>query len=321
MVIADCYVVRDALEAFAAENGGVYPVGPVDALLPGGQPLVNHYTGIRTGPVLYDSQWPGEIGVILYSEYAGLGASPPPTGYRVVGRGRYGELIRIENFSAISQSTIGAYDSVLANCDLVVAAAEEFARRNGQYPSDVGADGWRTGAVMTSLLPGGEMLTNPFYGVQDSPVDGAAAGPGQIGYQPFDYDGDGRRDGYLIDALGADGVTVVATRTLNSPEDEHARSAAFRLRSAVEEFASENGGEYPRDVDTDTTPSGNTLRDLVPNYSNLYTGGPAAQDGLANSRGEVGYVPVENNGIVTGYVINALGLFNEELERFEVLTN
>jgi hypothetical protein len=30
---------------------------------------------------------------------------------------------------------------------------------------------------------------------------------------------------------------------------------------------------------------------------------------------------LEYNGIVVGYVINALGLFDEELERFEVLTN
>lgn len=324
-IIADCYTLRDALEAFAAENGGVYPYNFTDqsdagnqfiTFLPGGTRFTNRYTGLVTTPTFVDPQWPGEIGLHRFPTWNA-------TGYRIIGRGRYGELIRLENLSTIDPRAITAFDSVLANCDTTVAAAEEFARRTGQYASDVSADGWRDfGFTMTHLLPGGWLLTNPFWGGQDSPVDGSAAAPGQIGYQPQDWDGDGLWDGYIIDALGADGATVVAVRTRGSEEDEHVRNMAFRLRSAVEDFASQNGGEYPRDIDTDETPAGDTVLELAScTCANPYTGAPAFRNGLATSRGEVGYVPLEYNGIVVGYVINALGLFDVELERFEVLTN
>ena len=59
-VVANCYLVRDAVEAFAAANGGEYPVviwyeetpdgrTTLD-FLPGGELLVNPFTGLRTEP-------------------------------------------------------------------------------------------------------------------------------------------------------------------------------------------------------------------------------------------------------------------------------
>ncbi|HXV12604.1 MAG TPA: hypothetical protein VEC56_00230 [Candidatus Krumholzibacteria bacterium] len=332
LIIADCYVVRDALEAFAAENGGDYPRQsnePSDAgnllvtFLPGGTRLTNRYTGLATAPTFGNPQWPGEIGVVPFGDgYSENGCTCDPTGYRIVARGRYDELVRIENVAAIDPRTITAIDSVLANLETALATAHEYARRNGGvYAADVGADALPNGDVFTDLLPGGMLMTNPYWGGQDSPVDGSAAGPGQIGYQPQDRNGDGWWDGFIIDALGPDGATVIALRTRDSLEDEDVRSAFIHMRDAVEDFASQNAGEYPRDLDTDETPSGDTLRDLLFNSLNPYTGAPAYRDGLATSRGEVGYVGLEYNGIVVGYVINAVGLFDEELERFEVLTN
>ena len=319
LIIADAYVVRDALEAFAAENGGRYPSHPTElsdtgkrlvAYLPSGVSLTNRYTGLATVPVLYDAQWPGEIGVIPFDDQRG---------YRVMARGRYGELVRIENLSVVDPRAVTAIDSVLANCDSTVAAAEEFRRLSGSYPGDVGADPLPNGDTMTDLLPGGWLLKNPYWGGNDSPVDGSAAAAGQVGYSPWDRDNDGYRDGYTVDALGDDGVTLVAMRTRESPESDFARTSALRLRKQAEGFAAQNGGEYPRDLDTDETPSGQTLRELAGNQINPYTGTSPYRDGLATSRGEVGYVPLEYNGVVVGYIINALGLFNEELEHIEVL--
>ncbi len=321
-IIADCYVVRDALEAYAAANGGVYPaqVSAILPFLPGGSNLTNRYTGLATVPVFYDPQWPGEIGVLpFFSE----SWRDPPAGYRVTGRGRDGVLITLDNVSMVSPLLVAQYDSVLANSETIVAAVEEFYRQAGHFPADVGADPLPSGDVLSDLLPGGELLATPFLGgLRASPVDGDPTGvPGIVGYTAQDRNADGVYDGYLIESIGADWISKIAVRRRESPEDEVVRSAALLLRSAAEAFASQNGGEYPRDIDIDQTPSGDTLRDLVYNRLNPYTGAPAYRNGLATSRGEVGYVGLEYNGIVVGYVINALGLFNAELERFEVLTN
>ena len=313
-IIADSYALRNALEAFAAENGGVYPLGLNDqsnmgnafiTFLPNDTRLTNQYTGLATAPVFYDPYWPGEIGVVYFGDFS------DPSGYRVVARGRDGELIRLENTGAIDPHAVTYHDSLIANADATVAAAEEFARQAGRCPSDVGGDVAPGGLTMVDFLPNGELLMNPSFNVQDSPVDGTAGAPGQVGYIAMDRNGDGTSDGYLVDAVGNDGVTTVMIRTRESPEDENARMAALFLRSVVEEYASNNDGEYPHD-----------LSDLpLCGCPNPYTGAEPLRDGLATSRGEVGYLPIVEGDVVVGYVINALGLFNEELERFEVLTN
>jgi hypothetical protein len=72
-VIANCHIIRTAAEAFAAENGGVFPATAADAtpggnhlidFLSGGMLLVNPYTSLRTEPSLWGACacMPGEIG-------------------------------------------------------------------------------------------------------------------------------------------------------------------------------------------------------------------------------------------------------------------
>lgn len=314
LIIADCYALRDALEAFAAENGGVYPLGPNDqsdagnpfiTFLPGDTQLTNQYTELATAPVWNDPYWPGEIGVDYFGDFV------QPRGYRVVGLGRYGELARLEKIAALDPHTVTYHDSVITNCDATVAAAEEFSRQAGRCPSDVAADALPSGLTMMDFLPNGELLMNPSSNVQDSPVDGMTSEAGQIGYQAIDRNGDGTNDGYLVFAMGADGYTLIMVRARESPEDEITRSAVLSVRGDVEEFASYNGGEYPRDL----SEYGSCC------YTNPYTGSEALHQGLATLRGEIGYLPIEEGGVVVGYIINALGLFNEELERFEVLPN
>jgi prepilin-type N-terminal cleavage/methylation domain-containing protein len=120
--------------------------------------------------------------------------------------------IAIPNF--INMQSRAKEASAKSNAHTSQLAAEDFSVQNdGVYAANVGADALPNGDVMTDLLPAGALLTNPFSRALDSPVDGAAAAAGQVGYQPQDPDGDGTWDGYIIDALGKDGVTVVITLT------------------------------------------------------------------------------------------------------------
>ena len=74
IVSENCETLVEALDAFAAENGGFYPedawMDTTDAgralidFLPGRRPLLNPFTGEETEPVLGTADAPGEIGYI-----------------------------------------------------------------------------------------------------------------------------------------------------------------------------------------------------------------------------------------------------------------
>lgn len=322
LMIADCHVVQDALEAFAEENSGQYPWRLDDqstagnkfvTFLPEGKPLTNRYTGLATAPVFHNPQWPGEIGVMTFGEIGDYTI----TGYRIIGRGRTNELVMIENLSAVSQQAIASHEAVIANCNLVVAAVEQYEQEAGWYPGNIGAHATPSGKVLSEFLAGGLLLRNPFSGYLDSPSDGNATTDGQIGYSPV---GSGYSElaGYSIDGSGS-AFQPIVLRSRDSPEDEQTRISMADLNLAVERFVSQNGGQYPRDIDVDATSLGKTVLDLLPyqyQRPNAYTGARALRNGLASLRGDVGYLPVENGGDVVGYVINGWGLF-DELGRIE----
>ena len=90
-VIANCYTLQEAVEAFAAENVGVYPMdswvhrtplgNTLVNLLPGGLMLENPFTQLRTEPIDGFATLPGETGyhvildsVIVGYEISGQGA-------------------------------------------------------------------------------------------------------------------------------------------------------------------------------------------------------------------------------------------------------
>ena len=120
--------------------------------------------------------------------------------------------IAIPNF--INMQSRAKEASAKSNSHTVQLAGEDFSVQNdGVYAADVAADVTPGGTTLTGLLPAGAQLMNPFSRVQDSPVDGAAGAAGQVGYQPQDPDGDGSWDGYIIDAQGKHGATVIITLT------------------------------------------------------------------------------------------------------------
>jgi hypothetical protein len=82
------------------------------------------------------------------------------------------------------------------------------------------------------------------------------------------------------------------------------------LQAAVEQFAGENDGVYPENVDADTSLAGNTVIELLPagGFENPFTGNPSVPvNGAADSPGEIGYVPVPEGDWNVGYVVTGFG--------------
>ncbi len=90
LVIANCYTVRAAVEAFAAENNGGYPLQTTHRtpsgnnlfdLLPGGVLLENPFTQIRTEPTDGLASLPGQ------TAYSAVIGGLTAVGYAISGFG------------------------------------------------------------------------------------------------------------------------------------------------------------------------------------------------------------------------------------------
>jgi hypothetical protein len=102
LVIQNCYAVRDAVEAYAAENNGLYPDAVTSQLpdgrelrdfLPGGEYLANPYTGSRTEP------WDGPVAYAGSTGYRRWNDSTTsePRGYVIDGiDGNYETIVHLE---------------------------------------------------------------------------------------------------------------------------------------------------------------------------------------------------------------------------------
>ena len=119
--------------------------------------------------------------------------------------------IAIPNF--INMQSRAKEASAKSNAHTTQLAAEDFSVQNDGVYAALTTTALPNGDTMVLLLPGGILLTNPFSKVLDSPMDGAAANAGQVGYVMVDPDGDTIPDGYTIDALGKDGVTQIIVLT------------------------------------------------------------------------------------------------------------
>ncbi len=89
------------------------------------------------------------------------------------------------------------------------------------------------------------------------------------------------------------------------------KSNCHTVQLACEEWSIMASGIYPLDVDTDTTPAGDRLIDLLPNGARLMNPFTKANtepiDGASVNPGEIGYVPVIANGVGSGYTITGSG--------------
>lgn len=100
---------------------------------------------------------------------------------------------------------------VKGNCHTLQLAAEDFAvQNNGLYAAALN-DVLPNGQDMIALLPGGQLLENPFTRARTEPMDGVAIDVGRTGYVAVDVDGDGNQDGYSINGFGEDAEVLVLT--------------------------------------------------------------------------------------------------------------
>ena len=102
-------------------------------------------------------------------------------------------------------------EAVKSNCHTVQLAVEDFAVLNdGEFPSDVVADKTPTGETVKDILPGRELLENPYTGKATEPVYGTAVNPGEVGYAPL-VSNNGINVGYTITGVGKKAGVIIIT--------------------------------------------------------------------------------------------------------------
>jgi hypothetical protein len=190
VVRLNCLIVRAAVEAFAALNGGEYPEdtdtdrtpcgSTVLDLLPRGHLCRNPYTGAETTPVNHSPVDPGEIGYTAIQDiyyYNGYQVRGRMIGYIISGHGTAEIVCVINNRGYSSRDAL-----VIQNCLTVERAARLFARCNGGWYPLNSADSDPSGKTIIDYLPGGTLLRNPYTGLLTEPVDGVACIEGSTGY-------------------------------------------------------------------------------------------------------------------------------------------
>jgi prepilin-type N-terminal cleavage/methylation domain-containing protein len=117
-----------------------------------------------------------------------------------------GILAAIAIPNAIRMTANAKEAGVKSNSHAVQVAAEDFAvQSDGVYAADLSDTALLSGDTIIDMLPHDTFLTNPFTKAADVPVDGAAAAPGETGYEPV-VDGMGSNIGYIITGFGRNAV-------------------------------------------------------------------------------------------------------------------
>jgi hypothetical protein len=208
---------------------------------------------------------------------------------------------------------------VIRNCLQVRDAAEAWAAESGgKYPGDPATRN-ALGHTLIDFLPGGTYLVNPFDGARDQPLYIAPGFPGETDYLSFDDNRCGHcgppcdPNGYMITGFGESGEILLVTQ--NWPDSLVALDAltianCLLVQRAVERFAAENGGAYPRGS-WDLTPLGHTYVDFLPCGTLLrnpyHCQNTEPVDESAAQPGETGYVPMMQDGRWAGYWITGHG--------------
>ena len=102
------------------------------------------------------------------------------------------------------------------------------------------------------------------------------------------------------------------TRLQSRAKEASVKSNCHTVQLASEEWSVMAMGIYPADVDTDMTPAGDRLIDLLPNgvmLQNPFTkANTEPVNGVAANPGEIGYAPVVNGGVALSYSITGAGI-------------
>ena len=197
----------------------------------------------------------------------------------------------------------------IQNCYITKDAAEEFAEENdGKYAKSL-TDTTLAGHTLIDLLPGGKHLLNPYTGLETEPRSNASE-IGEIMYMPRLCVG--VAVGYIICTYDNEGKWLYNLYSYSDDffdEECSVVCGCYHLQDCLLDFAENNNGRFPLDVDTDEDSLGRTLLYYF-NYQfdNPFTGlytNPI--NGTASTPGEVGYQPVMENDIPVGYIITGYG--------------
>jgi len=297
LVIANCLAVKELAEAYYADNGDWPEHYHFRDLLPDRKLLPNPVTGQNTEPLFHRPDGVGSTSyraVYYYDEYAMYTA-----GYIIIGGLESGDT----TFTNAPDSLVQLDERTIENCHIVQAAAEAFAADNGGVYATDNATRNPLGRTIQSYLPGGQLLMNPYWEIRTEPTWGAvAASAGGSGYVGVDPDGDGIMDGYFIDGLGGDGVSIICQI---EAKNALVHWACDKLRDAVAAWVTD-AGTFPLVLES-RTPDGKTVLDYLPDgklLENPFTGKlsePA--NGPATEPGDVGYI-----ALYGGYRIEGFGV-------------
>jgi len=314
-VVANCHVVEQAADSFAADNGGVYPAARYEIsraglsfqeYLPGGELLENPYTSLRTEP-----QWgevartAGEVGYVPFDD----DRDGQTDGYGIAGVGaqEWGLV-----YSATWQSEPVADNRTIEehmrdNLVIIGGAARVQYDIFGVYPADP--------AQLQQHLPAGSLLENPVTGEFTEPSGAIPDGSGSIGYRLI-YEYGGGPVGYYTQ--GRWGQRYFDLTNIPDIERHLALESKVVLNcisvaDAADAFAGENSGVYPSDAN-DVNNAGKTVLDYL-------SGGPALENPYTQQRsepvwglaatapGQTGYFPWHDNGdrVPDGYQVSGVG--------------
>lgn len=316
ILASDCRTIQLALEAFANENGSLYPKDIrydrtpsgkyVRDFLEDGQWPTNPYTGAINKPVNRSAGYIGEIGYEVI-ELGGWNV-----GYILSCFGENEAIAVLTNIEDHRDA------QVRLNCLYLHEAVEEFTSLNdGIHPENVDSHRAQDGRTVIDMLPRGRLLQNPFTGEQVEPANYTATFPGEVGYTRIEYDENNwpyphiTNTGYVISGQSESSMEVIINNFNLDPREANVLSNCRTVQIAIEEFARLNNGIYPSNVDVDSTPSGETVIDLLPGGRRLTnpitTVATEPVDAAAAQPGEVGVVPVVAGGVNIGYTITGNG--------------
>lgn len=112
----------------------------------------------------------------------------------------------------------------------------------------------------------------------------------------------------------------------NRAKEADVKSNCYTVQLAVHDFKIQNDGLFPKDVDNDKTPHGETIIDILPGglrLKNPFTKQPTSPTCVkvlpdSTEAGEVCYVPVIDDGNCLDYIIAGYG---KNGRRFYTLTS
>ena len=205
---------------------------------------------------------------------------------------------------------------VYANCLAVQTAAEAYADANGEYP-------YFTCDQLDNFLPDSTALTNPLSGQRTEPVMFEPSGFGSVSYRIFaEYDRNANWQvvGYYIVGRGLYEdfvVTNTADPQIHLDREQTIIDNILTLTDAIDEFISNNQGQYPVDA-SEQNYMGWTLLDYLPDrqlllnpYTNQRTEPSQWTQQRPDSPGQIAYsyYDADGDGLRDGCRIQAVGSY------------